>query len=137
MDHDTTLNDLFPSKYLKASDISGIDQVVTILSVDIEQVGFDKENKLVASLAEFPNRKFILNKTNADTIGKLYGNRPAGWLHKQLTLFVMEVAYQGKTTLGIRIRDMAPQPKRQTPPTSINQEFNPGTPEEPEFDTSR
>ena len=41
------INEAFPSKYLKASDLDGKNVTVTIKSAELEEIGFDKEQKLV------------------------------------------------------------------------------------------
>ncbi len=60
------INEAFPSKYLKASDLDGKNVTVTIKSAELEEIGFDKEQKLVLSFVG-TDKSMVLNKTNATT----------------------------------------------------------------------
>jgi hypothetical protein len=72
------ISDIFPSKYLKAEDLEGANVTVTIEQVNREEVGPKKESKLVISFAN-TLKKMVLNKTNAATIAKLYGEETDEW----------------------------------------------------------
>ncbi len=102
----------FPSKYLSANaDIPEEgDLVLTIKHVEIETVGQG------AKAAEKPvlyfnevGKGLVLNKTNAGTIGKLYGAETDAWTGKPVALFSTEVPFEGKQVLAIRVRVKAPK----------------------------
>ena len=100
---DMSISDLFPSRYLKTSDVGDDDLVVTIADVTFEELGDHDEQKPVVSFEE-TQKLLVLNKTNANTIAQLYGNKLTGWSGKRVVLYTTEVSYQGTTMLGIRIR---------------------------------
>lgn len=98
------------SEYLKAEDIGNDFWELTIINAEL--VDFEaKENKgperkIVLSFHE-TDKTMPLNKTNAQSIGGLYGTDTDGWLNRKILLFSAPVEYQGKKTFGIRVR--APQ----------------------------
>lgn len=49
-----------------------------------------------------------LNKTNAKTVAGLYGNKPAGWVGKTITLYPTTTDVGGRTEDCIRIRNEDP-----------------------------
>jgi hypothetical protein len=117
---------MFPSRYLKAADIGGKDVVLTIVDVTIEDLGTNdrKENKPVMHFKEI-SKVWVLNKTNALSVSHLYGDQAAGWFGKRITLYVIDVPFQGTMWPAIRVR-MRP-PMQQTP---LEQDL-PDLPEEP------
>jgi hypothetical protein len=102
-----TTNDLFPSTYLKASDLVNGDFTVTIQSLKKELMAITKELKPVLHFVE-PIKPLVLNKTNCTSIEQLYGNVLAAWPGKQITLFPTMVRFMDKEVMSIRIRDNVP-----------------------------
>lgn len=101
-----SVNDLFPSAYLKSSDIGPKDLVLTIS--DVGRVEFDDgQAKPVVEFGD-TDKKLVLNKTNAKTIAGLYGDDYTKWVGKKVALFATEVDYRGEQKLGIRIRMRPP-----------------------------
>lgn len=100
--------DLFPSKYLKASDINGADMVVTIQSLSQEELGPQKDLKTVVYFAE-TDKGLVLNKTNTEVIADLYPGKIGNWVGKKIALYTTEVTFAGKTTLGVRVRLRKPE----------------------------
>lgn len=99
------LNDIFPSKYLKASDIEG-ETVAVIKGVQMEQMKDQEGNEETKPVLYFTEYKpMVLNMTNARAIESLYGDDTDVWPGNQVTLFVVEVSAFGKTTPALRIRD--------------------------------
>lgn len=118
------INDVFPSKYLKADELDG-DLALTIRDVQIEKVGSgkDAEDKPVLYFEE-TDKGLACNKTNCKTISKLYGDETDDWIGKRIALFATEVDFQGDQVLAIRVRMKAPggrpaaaPQQRQAPPT--------------------
>ncbi len=109
------INQLFPSRYLAADDISG-DLTVTISGVKQASVG-DGEEKPCLVLSG--SKDMILNQTNAKQIANLHGNDIDKWIGCTITLYVTEVMFKGRTTNGIRVRgrDVPMQPNTKAPPT--------------------
>lgn len=101
----TSLSDLFPSRYLKPADIGDTDLVLTIDRVEIESIGMgdQAETKPVIYFLE-TSKGLVLNKTNGNTIGQLYGPSLVNWSGKKIGLYKTEVSFQGTTYIGIRVR---------------------------------
>lgn len=103
------INEEFPSKYLKSADLKGTVQRVKIDRIEVEQIGTDR--KLVMYFAG-KDKGMVLNKTNARTIGDVYGEDTDAWLEAPIEVFSMKVDFQGRMVDGLRIR--VPPPKRQS-----------------------
>lgn len=99
----------FPSSTLKAADIEDGDLILTVTDVQIETVGQgkDAEDKPHVYFQE-TEKKLVLNKTNAATIAKLYGDDTDDWRGKRIALFATEVEFAGSMTMAIRVRMRAP-----------------------------
>jgi hypothetical protein len=107
------LSEMFPSKFLKASDIDQ-DYEVTIVEVSTDTVGQgdQAEEKFIVHFEQF-DKGIVLNKTNAGLIAAQHGEDTDGWIGKKIVLTVEDVAYQGKIVPAIRVR----RPARPTTPT--------------------
>jgi hypothetical protein len=112
------ISDAFPSDYLKASDLN--DRSVTVIISKVELVelgkGRDKENKMLISFAG-KQKQLVCNKTNANTIAKLYGDDTDGWIGKAITIEPREVEFQGDMVLAIRVSLKKPGMGAPTQPT--------------------
>jgi len=103
----TNLNDIFTHDSLKASDLQGRDCRVTIAGYEI--VDFDDGKKIILSFLK-TDKTLVTNKTNANTIGDMYGAELDYWIGKQITLFPTQVDFGGKSVACIRVRIGQPQP---------------------------
>jgi hypothetical protein len=104
------INTAFPSKWLKAADLSdGNDLVLTISHVITENIGqgAEQEVKPVIYFNE-TDKGLVLNKTNANTISHLFGPETEGWSGKRISIFSTEVDFAGKQTLALRVRMRQP-----------------------------
>jgi hypothetical protein len=110
------INDAFPSKYLKASDLDGENLTVTISHVTFEEVGKDKDMRPILYY-EGEEKGIVLNKTNATNISKLYGSETDDWTGKRVMLGTAWVDFQGQSVEAIRIYP----PKRQSPNAPLTQ----------------
>lgn len=106
------INEVFPSKYLKAADLQGRQVTVKIRSAEQETMGDDR--KLVVYF-EGKEKGFVCNKTNANNIAALYGPDTDGWIGSEITLFEAMVDFQGKTVPSIRVRAPQRAAQRQAP----------------------
>lgn len=97
------INDAFPSKYLKASDLNGITPTLNISHVTIEEVGKDKDRRPCIYF-QGHEKGVVLNKTNATNIGNAYGPNTDNWIGKAVTLFTTWVDFQGQSVEAIRLR---------------------------------
>jgi hypothetical protein len=96
----------FPSQYLKGDDIEP-GETVTIKVVRDELVGMDQESKPVLYLDEY-ERGIVLNKTNARSLVKVYGDDETTWPGKKIVLHTEAVSFRGETTNAIRMQAAAP-----------------------------
>lgn len=106
-----SINDLFPSRWLKHEDLpDDEDLVMTIKGVTSEEVGQgdDRETKAVIWFRE-TDKGLVLNKTNATAIAQAHGDDTDDWTGKKIALFVSEVEFRGKMTLAIRVRLRKPK----------------------------
>ena len=79
---------LFPSRYLKACDLQGRDATVTIVHVELGELtmrGGSTKKRGVITLAK-TEKLLVLNRTNAESIVKLYGRDTDKWIGRAITL---------------------------------------------------
>ena len=99
------VNELFPSKYLRASDLDG-DTVVTIKSLMVEEIG--GERKPVMYFPEIA-QGLVLNKTNTGIIASLYDNETDNWPGRKIILYSTEVDFRGEIVDAVRVRRQIPE----------------------------
>ena len=124
------INEVFPSKYLKASDLQDREIAVTMAHVELDKLGDDTRPVLYFKGKE---KGLVLNKTNANNIASRYGDDTDEWFGHQIILYPAMVDFQGKTTEAIRVRvpKGQPQPQRerivaespQAPPPPARDDF--------------
>ena len=115
------LDQMYPSKWLKAGDLQGQTIPVVIMRVVMEDVG-DEAGKPVAYF-QGKEKGLVLNKTNAMSIGLVHGQDTDGWTGKTIELFPAVVMFQGQNVPCIRVRPVAAAyaeaygaPERPAPP---------------------
>jgi hypothetical protein len=98
------VDQLYPSKYLSASDLKGKRIKATIAKVTIEEFVNDgeKQNKPVVHFKE-SLKPFVANKTNVGIMAKLCGDNTDDWPDKQIGLRMELVSFRGKVTESIRV----------------------------------
>lgn len=120
------LKDLYPSRYLKADDITETAEGelrALIRGMKLEEMQDNdggKEDKPVLYFIRV-EKGLVMNKTNAETIAGAYGDETDVWTGKEVLLVVESVRSFGKMVPGIRIRiprkpTSAPQPAPQPAP---------------------
>ncbi len=102
----TTIDEAFPSNWLKAADFNNRTVKLTIDKVIFEEIGQNNDKKPVVYF-EKVKKGLILNKTNATTIGAVHGQDFEGWTGKEIELFSMSVPFQGQNVAAIRVRAVA------------------------------
>ena len=102
-------SDMFPSKYLKASDAE-TDLTLTIARISKESMknrdGQDEE-KYVLYFSD-AEKGMVLNKTNKNTLVDLYGEETDEWIGKKIILTSVDVDAFGETTAALRISHKKP-----------------------------
>ena len=115
------INGVFPSNFLKASDLLGKPRIVVMKDCVMDQVAQNEPAKPVLHFDGIP-RGLILNRTNAAVISSAYGTETTAWVGKKLELFTMPVSFQGRVVDAIRVRpvlDNQPAPQTQEQVTSV------------------
>jgi hypothetical protein len=100
-------DEIFPSKYLKASDLPE-PRVVTIASTAMESFQNDgrEQDKLVVSFKERSVKPLIVNMTNFDKITDVAGTDETDrWRGVRIELFTERVPFRGKSVDSVRVRE--------------------------------
>jgi hypothetical protein len=104
------VDDFFPPRYLKASDLQG--RRVKVIIEKITTQMFPDANKPKPVLYFKGKVKGLpLNMTNAHTISGAYGPEMETWLDKPIVLYPTMVEYQGQQIETIRIEIPHETPK--------------------------
>jgi hypothetical protein len=97
------IDDFYPSKYLKATDLKGHEATVEIENVAVETIGRDGERRPVASLVG-KKKKLVLNKTNLRSIAAFLGPETASWPGNWIVIYPTTTDYAGKETACLRVK---------------------------------
>src|SRR4029450_3925170 len=102
-----TREEMFPSRFLKASDLTGKAVVVRIASAPVETLkgpNGTEERKTVLYFNGGAKKVLPLNKTNWDAGAAIGGENSDDWPGKKIELFPTVTDLRGKTVDCIRIR---------------------------------
>lgn len=95
------LEEFFPSKHLKATDLNNKEVRVTIARVEREKLGEDMRPVVYFNGKE---KGVALNKGNTTTLVDAFGRSSNDWFGRDIILLSVWTDYQGKPVQGIRIR---------------------------------
>jgi hypothetical protein len=111
------LEEFFPSKHLKATDLDGKEVRVTIANVEREKLGDDMKPVVYFKGKE---KGVVLNKGNTTTLVDAFGRNSQDWFGRDVILLSVWTDYQGKPVQGIRIRlpTARDNPRREDPISS-------------------
>ena len=110
--------EIFESDWLGSIDLGGKDLTVTIQLVEKAEVFNPKTNGKSFKLAfrfKGQQKGMIVNRTNATTISKLYGNEASAWNGKSITLYPTTCKVGRETTTCLRVREKVPGGQKQEP----------------------
>lgn len=103
------VNDIFPSKYLKAHDLGGKSFTLTIRAASLEKVGHGQEQELKLAIAfEKATKMMLINRTNAMIIASLYGPETDQWIGKAVIVYSARVKAFGAWHDALRIKEQIP-----------------------------
>lgn len=111
------INNAFPSKYLKTSDIDK-PRVLTIASVEMDSPDPDEpqEEKPVLFF-QGAKKGMVLNRGNATMLAQLFGDETDSWPGQSIEIYTAHTQYRGQPTMGMRLRaptgPATPQPPAQ------------------------
>jgi len=123
-------NDVFPSKYLKASDLNGQARNAVIERIEKEKM----QTGEVKYVAYFRNgsKGMVLNKTNCKAIAHIaMSDETADWIGQLVQVFVADVEFQGEMVAALRIRQ--PQKQRTVAAPKPMPELEPEAEPAPDF----
>ena len=100
------LGDIFPSRFLKETDLS-LPLLLTIRRVAMEEIGRgnDRDTKAIVSFKEI-EKELTLNKTNAKRIEKFIGSDDTdAWAEVKIVVYWdPDVEFGGEIVGGVRVR---------------------------------
>jgi hypothetical protein len=80
-------DELYPGRFIKASDLKGKNVTLTIASVDLEELEGDKGKQIKGVVGfEKTEKQLALNKTNGICLKEMFGKKVQGWVGKRVTL---------------------------------------------------
>lgn len=114
---------MFPSKYLKASDIpDGREAHVKVDVVHLELMEQTGEEKPVCYFLD-REKCLVLNQTNAKTIGDAFGDDTEEWHGKSVVLFSTTTNFGGRMVPCIRVRVPRQAPAEQPAPVATTDDM--------------
>src|SRR5688572_6585326 len=94
-----SFDDMHPSRFMKASDLDGKPQLLTISDYTGEQLGDD-----IKPVAHFKEQKpLILNRINKSVLKDLYGS-PAQSIGNQIVAYPDRTPFRGEMVDCVRLR---------------------------------
>lgn len=79
------VDELMPSKWIKASDLKGRAHEVVISDIKVEELGKDKDKKPVMYFIG-KQKGMVLNKTKLKVIAGLHGSETKSWTGKAISI---------------------------------------------------
>jgi hypothetical protein len=99
------VSEVYGGTYLSGGDLAGQTHRLSIQSVAVEEVGDDREEKLVVAF-NGAKKSLVLNKTNASALVSAFGDDTESWIGRNVELFTVPVNFNGRTYDGVRVRSV-------------------------------
>ena len=102
-----SFDDLYPSRFLKASDLKGRDVTKTIRTVTLEELGEAKDAKpKVIITFEGAKKQWVVPRTCGEALKAMFGAKDVDvtWPGKRVTLFARVVDSFGGEVEAVRVR---------------------------------
>lgn len=98
------VNEMFPSRFFRATDIPrrGLTLVITNATQEEVNDGDTKQKKWALKFKD-EDRLLVLNKTNGAILAEAFGPHTDSWTDKAITLRTEKVSFGGRMTDGIRV----------------------------------
>lgn len=95
------VSELFPSRFIKYENLpEPIKRKIERIAV--ERVGLSHETRPVLHFVD-EDRTLLLNKSNANTLRRAYGDETSNWVGREVELVPDEVEYRGTVTFTVRV----------------------------------
>jgi hypothetical protein len=114
------IQDMYPSAFLKASDLQGRTAKLTVQLCEFRQLG--DETKPVLKF-KGKDKEMVLNKTNSMAMAAAFGNETNGWSGKTIEVFSMPVQFNGQLVDGLRLRAVQPEAPAAAAPEPMNDDI--------------
>lgn len=102
-----SFDDLYPSRFLKASDLKGKDVTKTIARVQVEELGegANAKPKVVVTF-EGAKKQWVVPRTCGEALKAMFGAKDVdqAWVGKRVTLFAKMVDSFGGEVEAVRVR---------------------------------
>jgi hypothetical protein len=120
-------SDIFPTRFIKATDIGDSEINAVILGTKIEELGDERERKLIVYFnglpADLAEKGLVVNATNFDRLAHCCKNEDTDmWPGNTVTLYTELVSFKGKTGPAVRVKAPA------KPSTPVNADPRPEPP---------
>lgn len=93
-------DELYPGRFIKASDFKGKKPTLTIAEVEIKELIGDKGPQIKGVLRfRGKDKALALNKTNGICIKSMYGRKVQDWVGKRVTLYA--APYEGDEAIRV------------------------------------
>jgi F0F1-type ATP synthase alpha subunit len=103
------INKMYPSKYLKSSDLQGGQFTMVIDRIVHEKVVENEPEKWCIYFSG-KERGMVLNKTNALVLANGLGDDTDLWIGKSVLLFTEKTNFNGRTVDGLRLAPTSGEP---------------------------
>lgn len=102
------IDQAFPSKYIKESDLAGRSHQLQIAKLQPEDVGTpDKPARKLVVYFAGAQKGLVLNRTNAEAIAIVHGRETDAWIGRTIELYPATAFFQGRNVPAIRVRGIA------------------------------
>lgn len=102
------VSEVYGGSYLTDVDLAGRMYSLTIEAVAVEEVGDERQRKLVVAF-KGAQKNLVLNKTNASTLVSAFGDDTDSWLGRFVEVFTVPTTFGGRSYEGIRVRAVVAQ----------------------------
>lgn len=93
-------DEMYPGRFLKASDLKGKTVTLTIASVDLDELEGDKGKKIKGVVSfQKTEKQLALNKTNGVCLKAMFGRKVQDWVGKRVALF--ESTWNGEPCIRV------------------------------------
>ena len=97
------VSEFYGGTYITGADLAGKTHRLQVKCVEAEEVGDDRERKLVVYFTN-AQKGLVLNKTNASTLVSVWSDETDEWRGRWLEAFTVPVTFNGRTYDGVRVR---------------------------------
>ncbi len=98
------IDEAYPSKYIKESDLQGQSRVLTIARVSVESLDQSSGETKPVVYFQGAQKGLVLNVTNKNVFVLLYGKETNNWTGRPIELYPSQTDFRGEVVACIRCR---------------------------------